>query len=92
MFGSVVSKHRGWVGGMPPFVSLRGMTVGSEPGSLGFAHRPFTPGDETQACLILPDEISPARLAGRQRLLGGLGKPDVSGWPVPAGRLPAPGV
>ena len=29
---------------MPPFVSLRGMSRGTEPGFLGVAHRPFTPG------------------------------------------------
>ena len=28
---------------MPPFVSLRGMSRGTEPGFLGVAHRPFTP-------------------------------------------------
>ena len=28
---------------MPPFVSLRGMSRGTEPGYLGIAHRPFTP-------------------------------------------------
>lgn len=71
-FGAVVSKHRGWVGGMPPFVSLRGMTTGSEPGFLGVAHRPFAPGDETEACLRPPPEISPARLAGRRALLTGM--------------------
>ncbi|HSQ55636.1 MAG TPA: DUF1501 domain-containing protein, partial [Gemmata sp.] len=44
-FGSVVSKIRGESNGaVPPFVSLRGMSRGSEPGYLGIAHRPFTPG------------------------------------------------
>ena len=28
---------------IPPFVSLRGMSLGTEPGFLGVAHRPFTP-------------------------------------------------
>lgn len=70
-FGAVVSQHRGWAGGMPPFVSLRGMTTGSEPGSLGFAHRPFAPGDEADACLRPPTDISPDRLAGRRALLAG---------------------
>src|SRR4029079_7895185 len=42
-FGSVVSKLRGGDGDVPPFVSLRGMSLGTEPGYLGVAHRPFTP-------------------------------------------------
>ena len=45
-FGSVVSKVRGAsasAADVPPFVSLRGMSRGSEPGYLGVAHRPFTP-------------------------------------------------
>jgi uncharacterized protein (DUF1501 family) len=68
-FGAVVSKHRGWAGGMPPFVSLRGMTIGSEPGFLGLAHRPFTPGDEAEANLRLSKERSAGRLADRRALL-----------------------
>src|SRR5262249_38764216 len=45
-FGSVMSKLRGSANGeVPPFVSLRGMSrYGTEPGYLGIAHRPFTPG------------------------------------------------
>jgi hypothetical protein len=43
-FGSVLSKLRtGGASDVPPFVSLRGMAVGCEPGYLGVAHRPFTP-------------------------------------------------
>ncbi len=43
-FGSVVSKLRsGNNNDIPPFVSLRGMGIGTEPGWLGIAHRPFTP-------------------------------------------------
>jgi uncharacterized protein (DUF1501 family) len=41
-FGSVVSKLRGGSSDIPPFVSLRGMSIGTEPGFLGIAHRPFT--------------------------------------------------
>src|SRR5439155_27339728 len=37
-FGSVMSKIRGMDGrGVPPFVSLRGMSIGQEPGYLGVA-------------------------------------------------------
>ena len=43
-FGSVMSQLRGNASNdIPPFVSLRGMSVGTEPGYLGVAHRPFTP-------------------------------------------------
>ncbi len=42
--GSVVSKVRsGMANDVPPFVSLRGSSLGTEPGYLGVAHRPFTP-------------------------------------------------
>ena len=41
--GSVISRTRaGANSDVPPFVSLRGMSVGTEPGYLGVAHRPFT--------------------------------------------------
>ncbi len=68
-FGAVVSKQRGWMRGMPPFVSLRGMTSGSEPGFLGLAHRPFTPGAQAGASLRLPKEVPAERLAERRALL-----------------------
>ena len=43
-FGSVVSRVRAAnQSAVPPFVSLRGMSRGTEPGFLGIAHRPFTP-------------------------------------------------
>ena len=42
-FGSVVSKLRTGQSDIPPFVSLRGMAMGCEPGFLGVAHRAFTP-------------------------------------------------
>ena len=43
-FGSVMSRVRGNANAdIPPFVSLRGMSIGTEPGYLGVAHRPFTP-------------------------------------------------
>jgi uncharacterized protein (DUF1501 family) len=41
--GSVISRTRaGANNDVPPFVSLRGMSIGTEPGFLGIAHRPFT--------------------------------------------------
>jgi hypothetical protein len=42
-FGAVMSKLRDNRSDIPPFVSLRGMSIGCEPGSLGVAHRAFTP-------------------------------------------------
>src|SRR5712692_8694490 len=40
-FGSVMSRLRGNANAdIPPFVSLRGSTVGTEPGYLGVGHRP----------------------------------------------------
>jgi hypothetical protein len=43
-FGSVVSRVRaGQLNNMPPFVSMRGMSRGTEPGFLGISHRPFSP-------------------------------------------------
>ena len=42
-FGSVISRLRGTTADTPPFVSLRGMSRGTEPGFLGISHRPFSP-------------------------------------------------
>jgi uncharacterized protein (DUF1501 family) len=42
-FGSVISRLRGATAEIPPYVSLRGMSRGTEPGYLGISHRPFSP-------------------------------------------------
>ncbi|HEY2787734.1 MAG TPA: DUF1501 domain-containing protein [Fimbriiglobus sp.] len=68
-FGAVVSKLRG-TGAIPPFVSLRGMSRGSEPGFLGMAHRPFTPSGPGNADLRLARGVSNVRLDERRNLLG----------------------
>jgi hypothetical protein len=71
-FGSVVSKLRG--GGnasVPPFVSLRGMSTGTEPGYLGIAHRPFSPSGPGQANLKLPQSVNADRMEERKALLEG---------------------
>lgn len=71
-FGSVVSKYRGGVNGMPGFVSLRGMTrYGTEPASLGLAHRPFTPEGPARENLSLPKGVTESHLADRRELLKG---------------------
>ena len=69
-FGSVLSKL--WTGptDIPPFVSLRGMTLGTEPGILGVAHRPFTPDGPGLENLRLASNVTSNRLNDRKDLLG----------------------
>lgn len=71
-FGSVVSKVRGSSNAVPPFVSLRGMSRGTEPGFLGIAHRPFTPSGQGQANLRFAQGVNEARLDERKDLLAGM--------------------
>ncbi len=69
-FGSVMSRVRGGVNSdIPPFVSLRGMSIGSEPGFLGVAHRAFTPSGEGLSNLRLPGGITGERSDDRRPLL-----------------------
>jgi hypothetical protein len=70
-FGAVVSKLRtsGNGGDVPPFVSLRGMAPGTEPGYLGIAHRPFTPDGPGLNNLRLPGGIDATRHEDRKSLL-----------------------
>jgi Protein of unknown function (DUF1501) len=68
-FGAVVSKVRGG-GAVPPYVSLRGMSRGTEPGFLGIAHRPFTPSGPGNANLKLANGVTDTRLTERRDLLG----------------------
>src|SRR5438874_7404462 len=69
-FGSVVSKVRGGsTAAVPPFVSLRGMSRGTEPGYLGIAHRPFTPSGQGNANLRLANGVTAERLDERKSLL-----------------------
>jgi len=70
-FGSVMSRMRGDANGIPPFVSLRGMTQGTEPGFLGVAHRAFTPSGPGVENLRLPGGIDVARNDNRRDLLTG---------------------
>jgi hypothetical protein len=68
--GSVISKVRGGAtGSVPPFVSLRGMSRGTEPGYLGIAHRPFTPSGPGNANLKLANGVTSDRLDDRKGLL-----------------------
>jgi hypothetical protein len=69
-FGSVLSKIRGnEQADVAPFVSLRGMTTGTEPGYLGVAHRPFTPNGPGLKNLSLSKDVPQERLDARRQLL-----------------------
>jgi len=68
-FGAVVSKVRGGGEAVPPFVSLRGMSRGTEPGYLGTAHRPFAPSGQGNSNLKLAQGVTTERLAERKDLL-----------------------
>lgn len=70
-FGSVVSRVRmGSVESMmPPFVSLRGMARGTEPGYLGIQHRPFTPNGPGVNDLRPLDNVDADRVNQRRTLL-----------------------
>jgi hypothetical protein len=72
-FGAVVSKFRGpSAGDIPPFVSLRGMSIGTEPGYLGVSHRPFTPDGDGVRNLRLAGGVDAARMDDRKSLLASL--------------------
>jgi len=69
-FGAVMSKLRGETNGdVPPYVSLRGMSPGTEPGYLGIAHRPFTPDGPGVQNLRLAGGIDGHRTEERKTLL-----------------------
>jgi hypothetical protein len=68
-FGAYISKMRSGDASVPPFVSLRGMSRGTEPAYLGIAHRPFTPSSQGQASLQLVRGVDMARLEDRKGLL-----------------------
>ncbi len=68
-FGAVVSKLRGDAADIPPFVSLRGMSIGTEPGYLGVAHRPFTANGPGLQDLRLAGGVTASRMGDRRDLL-----------------------
>ncbi|HEY7312302.1 MAG TPA: DUF1501 domain-containing protein [Gemmataceae bacterium] len=69
-FGAVVSKLRNNSDvSTPAFISLRGMTRGTEPGYLGIAHRPFTPNGPGLRDLQLSKGVTEERLGERKDLL-----------------------
>jgi hypothetical protein len=68
-FGAVVSRLRGNAGEVPPFVSLRGMSIGQEPGFLGVAHRAFSPNGPGIENLRLASGVTSDRVGERRNLL-----------------------
>src|SRR5262249_884099 len=70
-FGSVVSRVRSRSADVPPFVSLRGMSRGTEPGFLGIAHRPFSPSGPGLQNLRLATRGTQDRVGQRRALLEG---------------------
>jgi hypothetical protein len=69
-FGSVVSRLRGASNAdVPPFVSLRGMSIGLEPGYLGVAHRAFTPSGPAFDNLRLANGVTAQQVGERRDLL-----------------------
>ncbi len=69
-FGAVVSRLRGTSNNdVPPFVSLRGLGIGCEPGYLGVAHRAFTPDGPGLSNLSLPGGVNAERTHDRRGLL-----------------------
>jgi hypothetical protein len=68
-FGSVMSKLRAGNNDIPPYVSLRGMSPGTEPGFLGIAHRPFTSQGPGVQNLRLANGVDTERVEDRKALL-----------------------
>jgi hypothetical protein len=69
-FGSVLSRVRGESSSdIPPFVSLRGLSIGSEPGFLGVSHRAFTPSGPGLENLRLANGITNEQSGVRRSLL-----------------------
>lgn len=68
-FGAVVSRLRAGVTDIPPFVSLRGMSIGTEPGFLGVGHRPFTADGPGLRNLAPAGGVTAERMGERKNLL-----------------------
>jgi hypothetical protein len=68
--GAVASKLCGPAReGIPPFVNLRGLTIGLGPGYLGISHRAFAPSGPGYRNLQLAPEVTVSRLEERKDLL-----------------------
>lgn len=69
-FGSVVSRMRGMTNDVPSFVSLRGMSRGTEPGFLGISHRPFSPSGPGLQNLRPLQMVDGNRQTARREMMG----------------------
>jgi hypothetical protein len=67
--GAVISRLRGTSNEIPPYVSLRGMSPGTEPGFLGVAHRPFTTDGAVRRNLVLANGVDSSKVKDRRTLL-----------------------
>ena len=71
-FGSVVSRVRSAnSNSVPAFVSLRGMSRGTEPGFLGISHRPFSPQGPGVENLRPLNTVNNDRMSDRRSMLEG---------------------
>jgi hypothetical protein len=69
-FGSVVSRVRASSQSpVPSFVSLRGMSRGTEPGFLGISHRPFSPNGPGVQNLTPLQAVNQERMSDRRAML-----------------------
>ena len=68
-FGSVVSRVRNGQSSVPAYVSLRGMSRGTEPGFLGIQHRPFSPQGPGIENLRQLTTVSQDRMSDRRSML-----------------------
>src|SRR5713226_1940281 len=69
-FGSVVSRVRASnQAAVPTFVSLRGMSRGTEPGFLGISHRPFSPNGPGVENLRPIQTVNQERMADRRAMI-----------------------
>ena len=68
--GAVISKTRSGQNDVPSFVSLRGMSMGTEPGYLGISHRPFTADGPGLQNLRLAGGLTADKMDDRKDLLG----------------------
>jgi len=69
-FGSVVSRVRAAnSASVPSFVSLRGMSRGTEPGFLGISHRPFSPNGPGVQNLTPLQAVNADRMGDRRAML-----------------------
>ena len=68
----LLEVQRGNTSDVPPFISMRGMTPGTEPGYLGVAHRAFTPSGPAIENLRLASGLTQERVDERRDLLNEL--------------------